>query len=607
MEVGCLPDDIWEQILMSLPTYDVFRFFLEYPQYSYLAIGPRLPKTVDYTRSFDCKHMNISHMITTMLNYDILTTLKIDGIYWAVAEDLRVLVSSLKNLRELHALDTKLSLTDGVLYGNLRKLSLTVHMEHWGVILALFSINMPKLKYLYVKIPKSYGIPKVKWTPNVYKLPTRVSSMYQQLEELWILDEANEFPGWISINTLGPLKKVVVKTSTEIYLECADRLLKSGFAIFKKYFDNPNVTYFVARKETIPESLRSNDFVPRGISSNVWEMLKSFGRTPWGIEETRQMHLSGSVETVKFYDLNFSPDDKVCKTKHEPEYTYTEAAHELLLLNNSSELKRLNFQSCMFATDNIKRPVMYGCEPAVTNMLRQSGGHPFCIITEKLTRLTELEISHCNFCQGKGSVSGYSSIAALEALEKLSLEIPKGLDGSFLEDVFKKCPQLRSLSLRLIDVNDPFELNLSKNVRHATQLRDLRIICRQICLRRLFDALDAIPLPLKKIQRVFINFNQFKHAVQTDVEAYTKFLRHNRQLVFFMVVSYMMTFEYYTYLQNNVAKPFMDAHKANFYLIRKNTKIPPSQIQLPFAHHDFFLEGRGRLPTNVSIVHFEDF
>nr|CAH7713299.1 unnamed protein product [Callosobruchus chinensis] len=594
--VALLPNEIWEQILEYLDTFELIQFCIAFPNLDYFLEDGKVVKTIDFARKFVIFNIDVCQFIFTKVNYNAIKTLKIDGLYWIPAQDLRKLVRDLKSLKELCAVDTNLSLkeNDIVEYGKLTRLSLTVedtHFEPGSVIFAKYLVN---LKYMFLKITSKLE-DHITGASNVISFFARMD----QLKELWISDDeesVNRIDYERIAVSLPNLSKLVIKSKCVI--PYYDLRYLGLFKVFECKRCNFETEFICERVRTRGSICKPSIFEPKGTAlENAWDVFMSLHKDmPCGSKESRQIYLSHNIKEVSFVDLNFCQAVILCNTK------YTNAALEILSSKNCKFLRRLSFRSCLFSTEELEklaRPTTSFKKQRI-GVQTKADKHPFCKITKKLKSLKELEVYYCPNCVTGGSIAGYISISMLTKLEKLSLDIPYLLDGSFLEEALKKCKKLHTLSLTCDAANEKFIINLCKGLKHANSLKNFRLVYKEIAIDRLFDSFNSIKE--KKLQRMFLSCDNIKYATnKSELEVYTDFFQEHTQLIFFFVVASKHTAKQNTDIQS-ILNIYKADNPAKIFLIHKDTHYVKSNFPLPNAHHDLVLNR-----TNVSVIHFDEF
>nr|CAH7755903.1 unnamed protein product [Callosobruchus chinensis] len=583
-----LPIEILEQILAYLDTVDLIQFCDVYPKLQYILQDGKVIKTVDFSRKFEVVNLDICQFITTKLNYNCIQTLKIEGVYWIPAEDLRRLIRSLDNLKELYALDTNLSVleNDIVEYFKLRRLSITVEDVHFEQETVLFARHLSELKYLFVKIIWK----QEDHATGASNLMSFFSRM-KQLKELWVCDieeSLNRIDYERIAVSLPNLNKLVIKTKGMIpYYDWKYLGLHKVFECKRNHFETDCIWEKVKTSCSIFRQ-SSSDSTNIGIEKG-WHIFTSLCKDlPCGVSESRKLHLGENINNINFTDLNFCHTVLICNAK------YYEAAFEILSSPHARSLKRLSFRSCIFSTveqDKLKN--------GFKKLQISSEGHSFSEVAENVKYLTELEVYTCPDCIIDWSESGYVSISTFANLERLTLEVLHLVDGSFLEEIFVKCRNLRFFSLTCEKPNEMFFFNLCRHLRHATALRDFRLVYKKIAIDTLIKSFNAISD--RKIQRVFLSCEYLRYACKkTGKNIYAEFFQKNPQLVFFFLVASKQTG-----VQNNDIQKTLNAyrdHPAKVFLMHKDVSFVKTGFPVPSAHHDFVFNR-----TNVSVVHFDEF
>ncbi|CAH2010726.1 unnamed protein product [Acanthoscelides obtectus] len=586
-----LPIEILEKILAYLDTVDLIQFCDVYPKLQFVLQNGRVIRTIDFSRKFEVINLDICQFITTKLNYNCINTLKIDGIYWIPAEDLRRLIKRLDNLKELYALDTTLSVleNDIVEYFKLRRLSLTVEDVHFEQETVLFARHLSELKYFFVKIT---------WKQEDHATgATNLMSFFsrmKQLKELWVCDieeSLNRIDYERITVSLPNLNKLVIKTRGMLpYYDWKYLGLYKVFECKRNHFETDCIWEKVRTRGSILR-LSSFDSTKTGLEKG-WNTFTSLCKDlPCGMSESRKLYLGEDIMNITFTDLNFCHTVLICNAK------YYEAAFEMLSSPNAISLKRLSFRSCIFSTveqDKLK---------TLTNGFKKnqinSEGHSFSEVAENIKYLTELEVYTCPDCIIDWSESGYISISTFANLERLTLEVLHLVDGSFLEEIFLKCGNLRFFSLTCENPNEMFFFNLCRHLRHASALRDFRLVYKKIAIDTLIKSFNS--MRDKKLQRIFLSCEYIRYACKkTGKNIYAEFFQENPQLVLFFLVASKQTGK-----QNNDIQKTLNEyrdHPSKVFLMHKDISFVKTGFPIPSAHHDIVFNR-----TNVSVVHFEEF
>lgn len=238
-----------------------------------------------------------------------------------------------------------------------------------------------------------------------------------------------------------------------------------------------------------------------------------------------------------------------------------------------------------------------GCKKARYEIDKTNNHDPFEDIAKHLRHLKVLEVFFCPGCYTVDLLSSYHSISSFEHLEKLTLEVPLFLDGSFLKQVLIKCENLWSLNLSVTSQNEKFMTKLCESLKYSNSLRDFRLNHVQINIEKLLSSFNEISN--KKLQRIFLKCDNLRYS-NSGVEPFNQFLTYNPQLIFLFVIVHKNTIK-----QNmDIQKIFNDHKKKNaakIFFIKKDYAFS-GYFPIPTAHYDLIYRN-----TNVSVINFDDF
>ncbi|XP_018579081.1 uncharacterized protein LOC108917116 isoform X2 [Anoplophora glabripennis] len=421
-----LPIEVVIKILSYLNSYDLMQFCNSFENYSYILQEKDVIRIVDFSGKFGTQNIHLCKYISTNLNCNYIKVLNISYIYWIPSQDLRRLIKKLENLEILYAISTKLGIKDKDIaeYTKLKKLAISVEDNQFDHSTVIASKNLKNLKSLCLKVEQ-----KMEEYNGIYLFFRDL----KQLEELWIFDEVESTCrinyGQIAV-LLNNLKKFVIKSKTVLpYYDFGYTGLIKVFEC-KRRESATELVYekVVAKSEGMKPSIfepAENDY------ERSWQIFQNLHKDiSYGPKESQIIYLTKSIKEVYFEDLNFCHTIILCNSK------YIDAALKILSFKNSSKLKRLSFRSCLFQnhTGNIKEELTSGFKRSRKGVQVNSAFHPFQTAANNLKNLRELEILTCPGCTSGAVISAFPLIGIFQYLEKLVLEIPLLLDGSFLKE-----------------------------------------------------------------------------------------------------------------------------------------------------------------------------
>ncbi|KAJ8927621.1 hypothetical protein NQ314_019899, partial [Rhamnusium bicolor] len=218
-------------------------------------------------------------------------------------------------------------------------------------------------------------------------------------------------------------------------------------------------------------------------------------------------------------------------------------------------------------------------------------------VFKNLKNLRELEIFTCPGCNGNTEIPAYPLIGYLENLERLTLDVTRFLDGSFLKEVwfqvFIKCSHLKSLNLTCFTSNKKFIINLFQNLQYASNLRDFRLRYKDSLTDHILNTL--IDLPNNKLLRIFIKCEDLKYSHRS---LFTTFMQKNPQLIFLCLVVRSNTRKQNCEIQR-IFNSFKKDDPAKIFCIKPDVSF---YKEIPMAHRDMIFN-----TTNVAVINLETF
>lgn len=575
-----LPDEIIVNILKYLNTIELINFCDECRNFEYFLRERKLLQKVDISKAFQFNQINVSKLINTRLEPSFIRILNINSLYWIPNADLLKVIKKLNNLKELYAMDTKLELCKNFsVYKNLSKLALTVTESEVepGRVLCVKSLCL-----------------KLVLTKGIFNFQKLFNDKWQ-LEELWIFNHERVLNYEAIPYVLKHLKKFVIKTRS--FSPFYDFRPVGLQLIFQCSRNESEIQFIYEKIPKIDRTVSIFDPIEHELEQS-WEILHRFNKdVSCGTKEAKLIHLKEDLSNIYFEDLNFGHSIILCQTK------YIEAACKILLSKNSCDLKRLHFRSCLFQKKEPTLEQLLSDNSSIRfkkirhDMNQKTINDPFQNIAHNLTKLKELEIFFCSGCYAIELLSSYHCISSFENLEKLTLEVPLLLDGSFLKEVLIKCRKLWSLNLTITSQNEKFMSKLCENLKYSNALKDFRLDHLQIPIEKLLRSFNEINT--KKLQRIFIKCDNLRYT-SVDIEPFNEFLKSNSQLVFFFLIVQRNTVK-----QNSDIQKILNEHKkgnpAKIFYIKKDYSFA-GYFPVPTAHHDIIYNH-----TNVSVVNLDEF
>ncbi|KAJ8944722.1 hypothetical protein NQ318_007935 [Aromia moschata] len=468
--------------------------------------------------------------------------------------------------------------------------------------------------YALINIDFNYTHIKILNIDNLYWIPVadlrKLINQLENLEELHAVHTelglkeddifeyekiSDEDPTFVGIHyenivrLLKNLEKVVIKSKIPVPgYDFEDQGLTLTFEcrrhgpgtdlIFEKIGQTPKHTSVTEPHVPSSEPKRSETEDALGVFYTLLHDLA------YGPKESKQVCIQKCLNNTRLEELNFCQPNIFCNLK------YISCAMKILTSKHSRELKKLRLRACMFGSSQTEAADKGDLK---SPRQRSSTKHPFWKISENIANLRELELEACPQCNDEIVMSAYSAIQKFEHLNKLSLEVPSQLDGSFLKEVFTKCRRLESLHLVCVVKNQTFMSNLCDNLKYATSLKHFRLHHRDIVLNKLLDTLNA--LEPKNLIRIYISCDTVKLLHNSaSANPLCTFVKDNPQLVLLVICrkESNKTLEKY---QQELAT-FIHANRARIFWV--NARSVPHNS----AHHDIFFDS-----TNVSVVNVHEF
>lgn len=571
-----LPDEILVNILKYLNTFELIQFCEAYKYLEYLLRERKLIHRVNLSKTFQIYELNIPSLINSRLDPNLIQILNINSLYWIPIADLTRILNKLNNLKELYALDTKLGFSKKMnVYTKLRKLALTITEAD------VESDTLLNLKFLCIKIVLTDG------SFNFQQL----FNEKWQLQELWIANEERVLNYEIIPYILKDLNKLVVRSKS--FSPFYDF---SHFGLYMIFQCSRNESEIQFIYEKVPKVNRSiSMFEPVGNDlEESWEVLHRHNKDlSCGPKEAERLFLEDNINNINFEELNFGHSIILCQSK------YIEAASKILLSKNTTDLKKLHFRTCLFQRTKKEFGEKQTCEFKKPRYeVKVDKDDPFEHVARHVKKLKELEIYFCSGCCNFQTLTSYHSISFFQNLEKLTLEVPLSLDGSFLKEVVKNCQKLSSLKLTLTSQNENFMSRLCESLKYSNSLRDFRLNHVQIHIEKLLNSFNEIQS--KKLQRLFIKCDNLRYNNNLETQPFNQFLITNPQLVFLFIIVHKNTVKQ----NSNIQKIFNEHKKGNsakIFYIKKDYSFS-GYFPVPTAHHDMIYKN-----TNISVINFDEF
>lgn len=575
------PDEILINILKYLNTFDLINFCESFTHFGYLLKERKLINQVNFSKGFHLQEISLLGWINAKMDPNLIHVLNINGLYWISSIELSRVLNRLENLKELHALDTKLGFSKYIpVYKKLTKLALTI-TESEVEAPTLWNLNS-----LCIKIVLTSG---------TFDFQQLFNDKWC-LEELWISNEERVLNYEIVPYILKSLKRLVIRSRS--FSPFYDFSLFGLHMVFQCSRNESEIQFMYER---VPRIDRTGSlFEPfQNELEQSWEILHRHHKdVSCGPKDAKLLFVKENICDIYFEDLNFGHSIILCQEK------YIEAASKVLLSKNASNLKRLHFRSCLFQRQKGKtedNPTVsdapFGFKRPRYEVNIRVADDPFENIAKNLKKLTELEIYFCPGCYSVELLSSYNLISCFEHLEKLTLEVPLTLNGSFLKEVLIKCEKLWSLKLTISSQNEKFTSRLCESLKFSKSLRDFTLNHVQIHIEKLLESFNEIQK--KTIQRIFLKCDDIRYT-NSDTELFNRFLHNNPQLVFFFLVVRKNTVKQVS----NIQKIFNEHKKGNpakIYYIKKDYSFS-GYFPVPCAHHDMIYRH-----TDVAVINFDEF
>ncbi|KAG5868500.1 hypothetical protein JTB14_003308 [Gonioctena quinquepunctata] len=199
-------------------------------------------------------------------------------------------------------------------------------------------------------------------------------------------------------------------------------------------------------------------------------------------------------------------------------------------------------------------------------------------------------------CSGNGVMSAYPLIGMFENLQKLTLEVPVLLDGSFLKQVLMKCQKLEWLSLKCIGQNPKFIINLCQNLKYSTVLKNFRLEHSEMVIDKILSSLTHIN---NKLLRIYLRCDNLRFT--NNLEPFSDFMENNPQLIFFFLVISKATTKQISDIQKTI-HGFKKGNPAKIFYVKKDIDSFTGVFPIPKAHHDIIFNR-----TKVSVINFDEF
>ncbi|XP_072394899.1 uncharacterized protein [Diabrotica undecimpunctata] len=582
-----LPTEILIQILQYLETYDLIQL-CRIEKFKVYLKERNLISICDLSKRYESNNTNLFMIIKYEMDKNFIKVLKINGIYWIPAEKLRNLILSLNNLEELQVIDTKLGFSDSdtEAYEKLKKLAVCADPQG---IQASAEKRLKSLKMLYLKF---IGI-KTKNMP-VYECITDFNhfiSVNNQLEELWVdMTVLRILPANTRLISNENLKKVVSRVGCYDEIMEWDRSTNQAddyFAYDPAHW--PRIT-FRSLEVAINNNLIYESFKPTVpmLNGDCWIIFQTLcNNKPSGPTIVKYDCVFQSIKNIKFHELTLHPCYSNCTTHQ----SCKKQSQEILNSENCVELRRLRLSTDVFdeCKKNPTETKVDSCEvpfkKSRIGVSEESDNNFFEQISQNLKFLEELEITAGKKRKISSSIlSAFGYLPNFRNLQRLSMFTLPLLSGSFLPKLFQECTQLKSLNIEMRVPNLPFMTNLFNGLKHATQLRDLRLNVPSINIERLM--IELCKIPTKKLLRLVV-ISQIQDTNERTHVIYKDFFKKNPQLVLFYIIPSPGTSQYVYKIINDIKK----LYKKRYYKesIAKIIYISEKHNVdfTAFAHFDF--------------------
>ncbi|CAG9764568.1 unnamed protein product [Ceutorhynchus assimilis] len=589
-----MPLEIWENIFSYISSSDVINFCRASPEFMYFLKQRNIVKTFDVSEDYYFIDNDLGDFIELNVSFEYIKALNINKLYWIPLDDLRKIVKSLKNLEELYALNTKLSLRakDVVVYSKLKTLAITIDGNQFiqNVDPTIYKNNL----YLLRKLCINFTHKNLKGNPIFHRL---FSELYA-LKELWIcdLDDSDHALKYdIIVAQMKFLEKLVIKSSVNIpFLDYKP----FGLA---KYFESRRFRSIIMKYE----HLDMDKIIPLKYVSifqpfetdleAAWQVLHTYkSEMPYDPDIHRQVYFTKQIKTAKFRELNFYHHKCFCTQD------YIKATFDFLRAPNSRDLKKLSVKSCVLQ----RYPIPKG-QHDLSNLTRK---YPISEVIKNCQSLTTLELMQCASCNIT-ILDGYPLLCGWKNLERFTIEVPSHLHGKFLVDLLQTCKRLKFLRIISHNTNEQLNRYLYQGLRYASNLEDFSFENKHINLPALFYSL--LENQSFKLRRIYICCDNSDAEQLRPME---DFLLINRQLLFLCIVLYEKSRSYINRMQmamnNYIEKntedlsPTRSPHKtrsSHKFFFAKNSRLTKF-YQVPEVHRELF-----NYDTEVSGVDFYEF
>ncbi|CAH1126348.1 unnamed protein product [Ceutorhynchus assimilis] len=581
------PCEIWEEIVKHLRAYDLINFCNSSDEFGHFLHNRNVVTNFDLGACYHIYKEPLYKFIETDVGYNHVRSLNINKIYWISLEEIRDIVRLLPRLEDLRALDTILGMRDEdvVLYKKLKRLAIAVEANQFTSPREVYRENLAQLKSLCIKFV-------FKDRADFRRIYYMFFNELRKLDELWIYDADDLEPHSLRYDyivcNLRNLKKLVIKSKVNLTL-----LDYKPFGLLKIFERRrSNITTIGYVKHDIPQliSLRrpslSQIFESR--TEKSWNVINSFlAETPCNFQNSINIDAVRSIKNADFKELSFY-HTRLCNP------TFINSVVDILLSKHSRGLKRLCLTFCILQEGNVE-------DSEKKNIFRH--------IINNCQHLNDLEIVHCTNteigeindeetvkvpCYSSAIIRSYELICNLRNLKRLTLEIPPYLNGTFLKDVFLKCPELQYLQIVSRETNEDLNYVLYSHLNYAQRLQEFRFENVHIDLDRLFSALNKV-LP-SRLQRIVIKCD-YDHSLK--LWPLEKLLKRNTDVICLVIL-----IAKYNRHQINKLQELLNEYKDNpaKIYVAKNTMGPDDDIIIPEAHKDILY-----FSNDVSVLHFSDF
>ncbi|KAL3276913.1 hypothetical protein HHI36_012281 [Cryptolaemus montrouzieri] len=502
-----IPNEILIKILNLLSTYDVLQFCEAYPTYEYFFGETAITNTINLSKKTGFKSVLSLSSIIKKFRIDCITVFNITYVYWVPAIEIRNCLKKMKNLEELHLIGTKVGLA-------------VADCESFR------SLKLKKLAVSVEDISNETQNPRAQYFPNIRSLCVQILSKksytfqfrlecifsgLKDLEELWIYDISDSFPlnyDHLTYSTSN-LKILAFKAKCAT---CATLRYRGLTKVFSNERTGGDVYYEKNFKTTNPRF---------EAESSAWKVLNELhAASPYGLNDAKKLYSQKkNINDIEFEELNFFHVRHSCCPR------YLTAVQEMLLSENSRNLKKLTLTNCLFAdesqetSDNPKKKKKYDYKELLSDENK---------LVNNLKALKELEIF---VCPRHGGFKIYYFLQHLKNLTHLSLEIPGALNGEFLKLVFENCALLESLKINVVVSNESFNHDFCRYISSAKNLKTLRYEHYRISLETIFFSLSSLSIP--KMERLFLKCTSVDNF---GVMNLNKFLKKNDTLNFIMII-----------------------------------------------------------------------